>query len=206
VPAIDSSRLKYFEPFSQPQWRFCAALIEVPFPSSSLLWDVALTRSTDTSARRQLTHALHILNPSSPSQPFCCHPILSFCILMIEISSAKMPFFHLAFSLLSVIGSVTAAKVSISEVSSAVQLATSSFAPAVTYAGPTGSASSVLVKSSTTKVSPKVAAATAGAAPYWLESITHQGISAFNSNPASYQVFRNVKSFGAKGKNSAVSL
>lgn len=115
-----------------------------------------------------------------------------------------MPFFHLAISLLSVIGSVTGAKVSISQVSSVVSLATSSFAPAVTYAGPTGSASSVSAKSSTTKVSPQVVAATAAAAPYWLESITHQGISAFNSNPASYQVFRNVKSFGAKGKNSAV--
>ena len=70
--------MEYFGLFSQPQWRFCAGLIEVLFTSSSLLWDVALTRSTHTSARRQLTHALHILNPSSPFQPFCCHPILSF--------------------------------------------------------------------------------------------------------------------------------
>jgi glucan 1,3-beta-glucosidase len=125
---------------------------------------------------------------------------------MFGISSAKMPFFHLAFSLLSVIGSVTAAKVSISQVSSVVSVATSSFAPAVTYAGPTGSALSVLAKSSTTKVSPQVVAATAAAAPYWLESIMHQGISAFNSNPASYQVFRNVKSFGAKGMYSGARL
>jgi hypothetical protein len=36
-------------------------------------------------------------------------------------------------------------------------------------------------------------------APYWLEDIRHQGISAFNSDPDTYQVFRNVKSFGAKG-------
>ncbi|KAK7049317.1 hypothetical protein VNI00_005918 [Paramarasmius palmivorus] len=35
--------------------------------------------------------------------------------------------------------------------------------------------------------------------PYWLESIEHQGISAFNPDPAGYQVFRNVKDFGAKG-------
>ncbi|KII88661.1 glycoside hydrolase family 55 protein [Plicaturopsis crispa FD-325 SS-3] len=35
--------------------------------------------------------------------------------------------------------------------------------------------------------------------PFWLESIKHQGISAFNSDPSSYQVFRNVKDFGAKG-------
>ncbi|KAL4069057.1 glycoside hydrolase family 55 protein [Scleroderma citrinum] len=35
--------------------------------------------------------------------------------------------------------------------------------------------------------------------PYWMEAIKHQGTSAFNSNPSSYQVFRNVKDFGAKG-------
>ncbi|CDO72902.1 Glycoside Hydrolase Family 55 protein [Trametes cinnabarina] len=35
--------------------------------------------------------------------------------------------------------------------------------------------------------------------PYWLQNIKHQGIAAFNSNPSSYQVFRNVKDFGAKG-------
>ncbi|KAG6819219.1 hypothetical protein H0H93_014091, partial [Arthromyces matolae] len=34
--------------------------------------------------------------------------------------------------------------------------------------------------------------------PFWMQSIKHQGISAYNSNPG-YQVFRNVKDFGAKG-------
>ncbi|GAB7348730.1 hypothetical protein MBLNU459_g7467t1 [Dothideomycetes sp. NU459] len=34
---------------------------------------------------------------------------------------------------------------------------------------------------------------------YWLEDIKHQGIAAFNPDPATYQVFRNVKDFGAKG-------
>ncbi|KAH7884063.1 glycoside hydrolase family 55 protein [Phlebopus sp. FC_14] len=34
--------------------------------------------------------------------------------------------------------------------------------------------------------------------PYWLEKIKHQGTSAFNPDK-SYQVFRNVKDFGAKG-------
>lgn len=37
------------------------------------------------------------------------------------------------------------------------------------------------------------------AEPYWLQSIKHQGISAFNPNHTTYQVFRNVKDFGAKG-------
>lgn len=34
---------------------------------------------------------------------------------------------------------------------------------------------------------------------YWYETISHQGISAFNSNPATYKVYRNVKDYGAKG-------
>lgn len=34
---------------------------------------------------------------------------------------------------------------------------------------------------------------------YWLENIKHQGYAAFNPDPASYQVFRNVKDFGAVG-------
>ncbi|KAK0210245.1 pectate lyase superfamily protein-domain-containing protein [Desarmillaria ectypa] len=35
--------------------------------------------------------------------------------------------------------------------------------------------------------------------PFWLEVIKHQGSSPFNPNPGSYQVFRNVKDFGAVG-------
>ncbi len=35
--------------------------------------------------------------------------------------------------------------------------------------------------------------------PFWMETIQRQGRAAFNSNPSSYQVFRNVKDFGAKG-------
>lgn len=43
-------------------------------------------------------------------------------------------------------------------------------------------------------------AGTAGANdPFWMQNIKHQGISAFNSAPGSYQVFRNVMDFGAKG-------
>jgi len=35
--------------------------------------------------------------------------------------------------------------------------------------------------------------------PYWLEKMKHQGLSAYNKDPASYMTFRNVKDFGAKG-------
>jgi glucan 1,3-beta-glucosidase len=34
---------------------------------------------------------------------------------------------------------------------------------------------------------------------YWYENIAHQGISAFG--PSGYQVFRNVKAYGAKGRS-----
>jgi hypothetical protein len=36
---------------------------------------------------------------------------------------------------------------------------------------------------------------------YWLEKIKHQGIAAFNPKPSGYQVYRNVKDFGAKGNS-----
>ncbi|KAH8117300.1 exo-beta-1,3-glucanase [Phellopilus nigrolimitatus] len=34
---------------------------------------------------------------------------------------------------------------------------------------------------------------------FWLQNIQHQGLAAFNSDPSGYQVFRNVKDFGAAG-------
>ena len=36
-------------------------------------------------------------------------------------------------------------------------------------------------------------------ASYWLADIAHQGIAAFNSDPSTYTVFRNVMDYGAKG-------
>ncbi|KAI0744238.1 beta-1,3-glucanase [Daedaleopsis nitida] len=36
-------------------------------------------------------------------------------------------------------------------------------------------------------------------APFWMEQIAHRGTSPFNGNPGGYQVFRNVKDFGARG-------
>lgn len=35
--------------------------------------------------------------------------------------------------------------------------------------------------------------------PFWLETIEHQGISAFHADPDNYVVFRNVKDYGAVG-------
>lgn len=39
---------------------------------------------------------------------------------------------------------------------------------------------------------------TSSNAHFWLEEISHQGVAAFRQN-STYQVFRNVKDFGAKG-------
>ncbi|THC89427.1 hypothetical protein EYZ11_011128 [Aspergillus tanneri] len=56
---------------------------------------------------------------------------------------------------------------------------------------PSPSASSPVASPSTTpRVSP---------GSYWLADITHQGVAAFNANQSGYQVFRNVKDYGAKG-------
>jgi glucan 1,3-beta-glucosidase len=35
---------------------------------------------------------------------------------------------------------------------------------------------------------------------YWYETIAHQGVSPYNPQGSAYQVFRNVKTFGAKGR------
>jgi glucan 1,3-beta-glucosidase len=34
---------------------------------------------------------------------------------------------------------------------------------------------------------------------YWYETIAHQGVAPYNPQGSAYQVFRNVKSFGATG-------
>lgn len=73
--------------------------------------------------------------------------------------------------------------------------------PIMAISLPRGNASVALSTTSSVKVAGAKAtpAAVAVAVPYWLEQIKHQGISAFNPSPGSYQVFRNVKDFGAKG-------
>ncbi|KAJ7461037.1 exo-beta-1,3-glucanase [Mycena galericulata] len=51
----------------------------------------------------------------------------------------------------------------------------------------------------TTCTTPLGAGTAAATDPFWMQNIAHQGIAAFNPNPSTYQVFRNVKNFGAKG-------
>ncbi|KAF5373032.1 hypothetical protein D9758_001642 [Tetrapyrgos nigripes] len=57
-----------------------------------------------------------------------------------------------------------------------------------------------LVASLGTSCSAPLGAGTAAPSdPFWMQDIKHQGIAAFNPNPSGYQVFRNVKDFGARG-------
>ena len=51
--------------------------------------------------------------------------------------------------------------------------------------------------------SPVVPGTAAPGEPYWMERIKHQGVAAFNPRPGEYQVFRNVKDFGAVGDGRA---
>ena len=79
----------------------------------------------------------------------------------------------------------------------------SSFSLYTAYEGPTGTASAIVASSSAAaapkaKVNAFAAPAPAAAYPYWYETITHQGKAAFNPT-AGYTVFRNVKTYGAKG-------
>lgn len=68
------------------------------------------------------------------------------------------------------------------------------FARYPTYDGPTGTATAA-----TTAKPSWSAVPTNATTSYWFEDIKHQGVAAFNPNSASYQVFRNVRDFGAKG-------
>ncbi|KAJ3863893.1 glycoside hydrolase family 55 protein [Lentinula novae-zelandiae] len=64
-----------------------------------------------------------------------------------------------------------------------------------------------LVQSLGTSCSAPLTSGTAAASdPYWLESITHQGTAAYNADPTSYQVYRNVMDFGAKAPPSQVEI
>lgn len=62
------------------------------------------------------------------------------------------------------------------------------------YHGPTHSASAIHPATTTGALQNKRQTTST---PYWLEQISHQGISAFG--PGGYTVFRNVKDYGARG-------
>ena len=101
-------------------------------------------------------------------------------------------------TLVSFISCVSAQLLDIPAVDKIVSSALEPLADYTDYHGPAGSASSILSKS-TAAVHANIAVEAADAS-YWLADIKHQGVAAFNANPSSYAVFRNVLDYGAKGK------
>ncbi|KAK5787947.1 hypothetical protein VI817_010443 [Penicillium citrinum] len=95
---------------------------------------------------------------------------------------------------------VSCAHSQILEIPAVDELVSSALEPLAEYTdyhGPTGVASAAL--SEATEAFVANIAVEAADASYWLADIAHQGKAAFNSNPSSYTVFRNVKDYGAKG-------
>jgi len=95
---------------------------------------------------------------------------------------------------------VSCAHSQILEIPAVDELVSSALEPLAEYTdyhGPTGVASAALSKSTEAFVA-NIAVEIADAS-YWLADIAHQGKAAFNPNPSSYTVFRNVKNYGAKG-------
>jgi glucan 1,3-beta-glucosidase len=91
-------------------------------------------------------------------------------------------------------------------VESAVHSVTSQYSHFVHYHGPTGTAASHPRPTSLGGHHPPIPTHKPGATScsYWLEDVKHQGIAAFNPSGSSYQVFRNVKDFGATGTMTAL--
>lgn len=65
------------------------------------------------------------------------------------------------------------------------------FAPYVHNKGNQSDVATIPAKDDMSKIIPR-------ATPYWYEQISHQGKSAWG--PSNYAVYRNVKDYGAKGK------
>ena len=107
----------------------------------------------------------------------------------------------LSLSLLLVVSALTNTALAqhlhyqIPEVEEDVQYMLSRFDHYHTYHGPTGTATTATQTGKPRRPPPTPTSTCA----YWLEDIKHQGLSPFHPDPASYQVFRNVKDFGAKG-------
>ncbi|KAK0111212.1 hypothetical protein ONS95_001586 [Cadophora gregata] len=108
-----------------------------------------------------------------------------------------MNFILLVFALLGS-NQAFAATTSSSGTPSPASSLTSSLPPTVSSSLSVGGSSTTLKTSSTSRTA-SAATSSSTSIPYWLEQIKHQGLSPFSPDPANYQVFRNVKDFGAKG-------
>lgn len=88
-----------------------------------------------------------------------------------------------AAAFLSFVSRVVSVQLKIPEVDNVVANVLKEFGHYVDYQGNHSDASTISKRQTT---------------PYWYETITHQGISAFG--PSGYTVYRNVKDYGATGK------
>lgn len=91
----------------------------------------------------------------------------------------------------------------IDAVDSAVAQQVARFKAYIDYSGPTEAETAAASSNATHAASPKVKVNHGVpkekiGTPYWYEAITHQGKAAFNTN-ATYNVFRNVMTYGAVG-------
>lgn len=80
----------------------------------------------------------------------------------------------------------------IPEVEKVVTKVMNKFAPYVHNKGKHSDTAVISAKEDMSQIIPR-------ATPYWYEQISHQGRSAWG--PSGYQVYRNVKDYGAKGKS-----
>ena len=113
--------------------------------------------------------------------------------------------FSASLFILSILNLASGEKLQIPFVQSAVAQQLAEFSHYTAYAGPTGTAAIALSATEAAVPKPKVdiiehsdAVVVANTYPYWYETIAHQGKAAFNTN-SSYAIYRNVKTYGAKG-------
>ncbi|KAJ5606538.1 CAZyme family GH55 [Penicillium lagena] len=97
---------------------------------------------------------------------------------------------------LSLLASANAQIFQIPEVERITAQVVRQFSKYINYNGPSKDA---LAAMKPTKQQTQVSQSTAADASYWLADIKHQGLAAFNSDPSTYTVFRNVMDYGAKG-------
>ncbi|KAJ5296103.1 hypothetical protein PENANT_c021G04247 [Penicillium antarcticum] len=101
---------------------------------------------------------------------------------------------------LSLLACASAQLLDIPELDDIISEAMQPFEQYTSFDAPTEIASAAAAVETDVDVAQEVLTETAAAdTAYWLADIAHQGKAAFNVNPSTYTVFRNVKDYGAKG-------
>jgi hypothetical protein len=82
-----------------------------------------------------------------------------------------------------------------------VSQALGDFADYITHNAPSSSAAAAVAAPTANAMNHDVLVAAASDPGYWLADISHQGYAPYSSSPSSYAVFRNVKDYGAAGRD-----